>query len=74
MQFSLVKYRDTVSKHEINIYIVEKKYFDSEYQLRNIRGKLLLIHCGMVESGIVPQSLANVSITIYPYIWTLVSG
>uniref|UniRef100_A0A8B9MHH2 Dynein axonemal heavy chain 3 n=1 Tax=Accipiter nisus TaxID=211598 RepID=A0A8B9MHH2_9AVES len=46
VQFSLVKYRDTVSKHQINIYIccIEKNYFDSEYQLRNIRGKLLLIH------------------------------
>uniref|UniRef100_A0A8C3KFB9 Dynein axonemal heavy chain 3 n=1 Tax=Calidris pygmaea TaxID=425635 RepID=A0A8C3KFB9_9CHAR len=44
VQFSLVKYRDTVSKHQINIYIAEKNYFDSEYQLTNIRGKLLLIH------------------------------
>jgi len=59
MQFSLVKYRDTVSKHQINIYSVGKNYFDSEYQLRNIRRKLLLIHCGMMESAIIPQSLGK---------------
>lgn len=39
MQFNLVKYRDTVSKHEIQIHIVEINYFDSQYQFRNIRGK-----------------------------------
>lgn len=29
VQFGLVKYRDTVSKHQINIYISENNYFDS---------------------------------------------
>lgn len=73
VQFGLVKYRDTVSKHQINIYISENNYFDSEYQLRNTRGTLLLIHCGTMERCTLAQSWADVSVIIYLFIWTLVS-
>lgn len=61
VQFGLVKYRDTVSKHQISIYvcIVENNYFDSEYQLRNTRGRFLLICCGIMESSVVARSLGK---------------
>lgn len=74
MYFGLTKYRDSVSKHQINIYISEKNYFDFEYQLRNIKEMLLLIHCGSMESCILAHSWANVSIIITLSMWTLVSG